>query len=381
MAAPDPTGNAIRTRPARIRRVHKEERQMGKKLSLTVLMAAVVALCVSAAVPALASVHVTDLSFTSSTTGALSNLSMDSTGDAGASHGNRNDGTSPIAPGVDGNNFEWFNQNVRIYGLGIVDPDADDDVVVTGAWWQFSSDGTTWGAVHTLAGPAFSGTVAAEGLYSVTATGTDEDDVNATGTLTPAFGIDKTKPVSTSDAVPIYSGTALVTIAATDTLSGIENLQYSVDGGPFDWSSDADPGLAFTVPVTFGPGTHTLTWHAFDNAGNIDSHTVSFIVRPVGFVPSISLNVTHGTGTEHKLHTVKFAGSVSPISTSMSLTVTVQRWSASSGKYLAYTSYTVTVPMFMSSYSLTKYITRDGTYRAKAAFDGRTTSWKKFYVK
>ena len=356
---------------------------MGRKLSLIALALALVALCAFAVAPALASEHVSEVGLSASTPGSLSALSLESTGDAGLSHGNRNLGTSPIAPDADPAVFEWFNQDVRFFSPGVVDPDAtDDDIVVTSGFWQFSTDNATWGAHNALTGADFSGTGSAEGLYAITASGNDAvTDAPATGVIMPAFGIDKTKPVSTSNAVPIYAGgTAVVTISAHDALSGVENLQYSVDGAPLDWSWDADPGVAFTVPINFTTGAHTLTWHAFDNAGNVDTHSVHFIVRPLVFVPSVTLSCKPGTGSFTKRHTVKFSGTVSPLATSMPLTITVQR--RYSGAWHAYMTYRTTVAAFKGTFSISKLMWRVSTFRARvSSFGGGVSSWHTFVVR
>ena len=352
---------------------------MGKKLSLIVLVLAIAALCAFVATPALGAVHVTTVSVSSPT---MSSLSLESTGDAGASHGNRNDGTSPIAPGVDADVFEWFNQNVRAFDPVLVDPDGDTDVVLTGGFWQLSTNGTTYGVASPLFRTGDNPIASAEGLYSVTATGTDEDQVAAVvATVTPAFGIDKTKPVASSDRVPVYLTPATVTFTGTDALSGPENAQFSIDNGPFDWSYDAVPLSPFTVPLSFtAAGTHTVAWHLFDNAGNINSGSTSFIVRPVGFVPTVKLAATPGTGTEHRRHIIKFSGTVSAMYASMPLTITVQR--RVSGVWKSYPKGTIstTVAAYASAFSHSKTITPDGTFRARAVFDGGVSTWHTFHV-
>jgi hypothetical protein len=347
----------------------------GKTLRPTLVAVAAFALSAVLIASAFASVHITSSSAVSTTLSA----SLVSTGDAGSLHGNLNLTTSPILSAPPTEFYGWFNQPVTFSNLVIMDPSDDTTTVaLAGSFYQRSPDGVTWGADVPFVDSA---AVANEGLYSLTATGTEaaEPDDVMTGTILPAFGIDMTKPMSTSDAVPVYSGTALVTITATDTLSGIENLQYSVKSdGPFDYASDADPGSTFTVPVTFGPGSHTLRWHAFDNAGNIDGHAVSFIVRPLGFVPTVMLSAKVHTGDKFERHNVTFAGTVSPIATSMPLTVTIQRWRPKSKIWAPYSSYTHTIPMYASSFSDVKHVPSDDKFRAMASFDGGSSPWATF---
>jgi hypothetical protein len=343
---------------------------------------AAVALCLMGVAAAAASTHVTTQTASSPTLSA----SLVSTGDAGWNHGNENDAMSPVFPAPAKGFGGWFNQSVTFGGPVITDLDFDGDVALHGSFYKFSTNNVTWSANTAFVNSA---TVSAEGLYSIIATGVDDaqdpdDALPTTGTIPVAFGIDKTKPVSTSDVKPYYAAMATVTISATDTLAGVENLQTSVDGGPWDWENDADPGMMFTVPVTFGPGTHTLSWHAFDNAGNIDSHSVSFVVRPLGFVPTVHLGVTrYSTGkVDHhtEYHKEKFAGTVSPIASTMSVTLTVQRWSTSSKSWKAYNSFTTSVPMYTSAYSVTKMIPADGKFRVIASFDGGMSDYHTFHT-
>ncbi|MBE1489421.1 hypothetical protein H4W31_005059 [Plantactinospora soyae] len=57
-----------------------------------------------------------------------------------------------------------------------------------------------------------------------------------------------------------YLGAATVTISATDTESGVERVEYSLDGQPY---------AAYTAPVTVNtPGQHTVDYRATDEAGN-----------------------------------------------------------------------------------------------------------------
>jgi tellurite resistance-related uncharacterized protein len=334
------------------------------------LVGTVAGIVLIASATAFGVVHVSHATLTSATMSA----SVVSTGDAGASHGNMDNGTSPIAPSMSGT-FQWFNQPTSVTAMTMVDTaDSDSDAVVHGMLYQHSTNGSTWGSLTTLSGP-----LSAEGIYNLAATGTDDETPLATATITPAFGIDMTKPVVTTDRVPVYGGTALVTITATDTLSGIEDLQYSVDGGPFDVSWDAVPGQTFSVPVSFGPGSHTLWWHAFDNAGNINSGSVTFIVRPVSFVPSMTLRAKPLGGAEENSHHVTFSGTMSAMPTAMALTITVQRKVGSSWR--AYKSYTMTEAAYASTFSVTKHITADGTFRAIAICHGGVSSWKTFVVR
>ena len=67
-----------------------------------------------------------------------------------------------------------------------------------------------------------------------------------------------------------YVGAAEVTITATDDDSGVESVEYSLDGGEF---------AAYEEPVTVDEvGEHTVDFRATDVAGNTAEDSVSFTV-------------------------------------------------------------------------------------------------------
>ncbi|MEV7954257.1 OmpL47-type beta-barrel domain-containing protein [Streptomyces sp. NPDC088252] len=96
---------------------------------------------------------------------------------------------------------------------------------------------------------------------------------------------DKTPP-ETSAAVAgdknsdnAYITSAKVTITATDTESGVDRIEYSLDGGPY---------LAYTGTVIVDRvGYHTVAHRATDKAGNTSvAKQVSFTVAQSGGVPA-----------------------------------------------------------------------------------------------
>jgi hypothetical protein len=89
--------------------------------------------------------------------------------------------------------------------------------------------------------------------------------------------IDCTPPETHDDAMSAYSGTAVVTISASDPAannqpgSAIDQIMWEVDGGgtqaaDFIGQSDAVEAIAVT-----GAGSHTLTYWAVDKAGNMST--------------------------------------------------------------------------------------------------------------
>jgi|GEM_PF-2234734 len=73
--------------------------------------------------------------------------------------------------------------------------------------------------------------------------------------------IDYTPPVTLSDCATLYTGGgATVALGASDSLSGVSEIRYSVDG---------DPEQSGNL-VELGVGTHLLTYYSIDVAGNYE---------------------------------------------------------------------------------------------------------------
>ena len=68
-----------------------------------------------------------------------------------------------------------------------------------------------------------------------------------------------------------YVGSATVTLSATDTESGVDRIEYALDGGAY---------AAYSAPVSVNqPGQHTVSYRATDKAGNTSAaQSVSFTV-------------------------------------------------------------------------------------------------------
>ncbi len=114
------------------------------------------------------------------------------------------------------------------------------------------------GAYQAYSGPV---TLSDEGTTTVTYRSTDADgNVEADKTVT--VKIDKTAPTSTADpSGGTFTGPTPVTLAGNDAGSGVDKLEYRLDGG--DWT-------AYSAPVTIsGNGPHTLEHRATDVAGNV----------------------------------------------------------------------------------------------------------------
>ncbi len=109
------------------------------------------------------------------------------------------------------------------------------------------------------------GNVAAEKNVQFTVVAAPQPDTTA-----PVTGVTVEGAKNSSGA---YIGNARVTVTATDEHhgSGVDRIEYSIDGGPY---------LAYTAPVVVDrAGTHTLGYRATDKAGNTSAaRTVTFTV-------------------------------------------------------------------------------------------------------
>ena len=141
---------------------------------------------------------------------------------------------------------------------------------------EYSLDGGTYG---TYSGPV---TVNQPGQHTVTYRATDVAG-NTSAVQSVAFTVveptpqDTTPPTATAsvsgqrDGNGAYLGAATVTLSATDTESGVDRVEYSLDGGTYG---------TYSGPVTVNqPGQHTVTYRATDVAGNTSAaQSVAFTV-------------------------------------------------------------------------------------------------------
>ncbi|MER7909797.1 family 16 glycoside hydrolase [Streptomyces sp. NPDC096068] len=112
-----------------------------------------------------------------------------------------------------------------------------------------------------------------------------EKSVSFTVVAPPA--VDKTPPETsvkvegTKNSDGAYVTGAKVTVSATDAESGVDRIEYSLDGGPY---------LAHTAPVLVDRvGRHTVAYRATDRAGNTAAaKTTAFTVAEGGGVPAPS---------------------------------------------------------------------------------------------
>lgn len=151
--------------------------------------------------------------------------------------------------------------------------------------WYNSNVSINWTCTDALSGfangPTCPGnsTITGEGS-NLTATATVADKAgNSTTTTTSAVRIDRTAPVTSAAAPPVWNNTNVtVTLNATDALSGVANTQYSVDGG----ATQTGASVLFNTD-----GDHVLQYWSTDRAGNTET-TRSVHVKIDKTPPTIS---------------------------------------------------------------------------------------------
>src|SRR5262249_43697743 len=177
------------------------------------------------------------------------------------------------APLPAANAFGWNNTPVQLPFTAVAHP-SGNTFSTPGSPLQFNSEGSNQ-------------------TQQVTVT----DDAGHSVTITsPAVNIDWTAPVTNSSlsgtlggpgVTAWYKSPVQVSLAASDSLSGVRNTYYSVDGGatqnysgPFFVSTD---------------GSHTVNYWSSDSAGNIEpSQTVMVNIDREG--PSTQASVSGNSG-------------------------------------------------------------------------------------
>jgi hypothetical protein len=265
----------------------------------------------------------------------------------------------------------WSNQDVSILGTPTLSvATTTTPIPITSLGYSLSG-----GTLVDITGQR--PTLTQEGIYRFDGIGVlDAVSYESTGGV---LRIDKTRPTSLSNAVPVYDGTATVTMTATDTLSGVAFVVYSVDGVLGDFTTPLTPyggslPLTSTVDVST-PGWHTLSWFSIDRAGNHEfRHTVSFRVNATGYVPILG----KPSVSVHRVRKATFRGSVTPATSSRAIVLTLQRKSGK--KWKNYATYHATVARYVGTYSVTRHVTKAGTYRVRVAEGAGVSVWSKNFV-
>ncbi len=204
-----------------------------------------------------------------------------------------------------GNNVHNPAATTLFGGLGIASVGASDTVPpITTADLSLASSGqVSLSAMDTGSGVAFTyftldggglnvGTqvlVSIEGTYTLQYWSTDVAG-NVEAPNTAVFHVDRTPPVTTSDAVASYAGTATISLTAVDEPggSGVAATYSRLDGG-----QETTLGVVTTDLL----GDHALVFWSVDNAGNIEAaHTATFTVTAgpiVQAAPGTGLSVLY----------------------------------------------------------------------------------------
>ena len=126
-----------------------------------------------------------------------------------------------------------------------------------------------------------------DGWYRVRVTASDAaanspDRALTSSQTTTMFAIDNTRP--TIDGLTVSYPRAQA--RASDALSTIAEMAFSVDDGPWQLGTSADglfddlsEDLRIELPATLARGTHTLAVRVADAAGNIGSASTTFVVK------------------------------------------------------------------------------------------------------
>jgi hypothetical protein len=123
-------------------------------------------------------------------------------------------------------------------------------------------------------------TISDEGSHSV-AYGSIDASGNAETTQTASVRLDKTLPSTTDDHETTYTGPATITLTATDAVSGVAAVHYSLDG-------NEGTGTSVTTSTV---GDHTLAYRSIDNADNLEAATTTVTFAIVA-VPTTSIHTS-----------------------------------------------------------------------------------------
>ncbi|MFF5108715.1 OmpL47-type beta-barrel domain-containing protein [Streptosporangium sp. NPDC000509] len=138
---------------------------------------------------------------------------------------------------------------------------------------EYQLDGGAW---TTYTAPI---TITGDGSHTLAYRSVDKGG-NVEATMTLTVKIDATAPTTTSTVGSQDNGGVPVTLSATDETSGVEKIEYSLDGGA--WTT-----YTGTVIVS-GQGQHEVRYRAVDKAGNVEE--IKAVEVPVA--PTLPLTVT-----------------------------------------------------------------------------------------
>jgi hypothetical protein len=192
--------------------------------------------------------------------------STDSRAYGGSYHVSRTSGSSLVVT-FQGPRIDWIAALGPCYGIASASIDGSSPVSVD----LYRS---TWPEQAT----AYSFTGLSDAVHTLTISWTGSRNASATDTYIGAdsfdvardLTVDNQAPVTTADAKTSYPGSATITLAAVDGMSGVASTNYSLDSGA--WTTG-------TVVTCSTLGNHTLSYCSIDKAGNRETtKSVSFDV-------------------------------------------------------------------------------------------------------
>lgn len=229
----------------------------------------------------------------------------------------------------------------------VVDTQAPTTTATAPTGWQDSAASVTLDATDDVSGVAvtlysINGgspqpyvsplTISAEGTTTVTYFSVDAVGNAETPKSVDVF-VDTTPPTSTDDAPSGLQGHAVsVHLWATDALSGVSAIRYSVGGGA---------ETTYTGPIDVSAdGTTTITYYAIDNAGNAETPHDA-VVKIDTNLPSITITGVSDGGAYN--HTVNPGYSCSDPAASLEATLDTASGFASGDPVSAEGVHTLTV--------------------------------------
>jgi photosystem II stability/assembly factor-like uncharacterized protein len=270
-------------------------------------------------------------------------VAYDATGSGSGGGASIPDAIAPTTTPLDPDLYAGWNASAVLVEIDAVDNRGGSGVAAT----YYTLDGSqqvydspfdvSEEGVHTLA------------YHSVDASGNVETEKSAT------IRIDLTAPELALDATGTYEGSARVTATAADGLSGLDFIETSVDGGAW---------MPTVTRLVSAPGTHTIDARAFDVAGNETDTSATFTVvwpQRVGTATRIT-----APASVRVRKTLKIAGTVSPVGTPGTVTITKSRLVGRKWRSAG----SVTVKVTNGSFSYTFKPTARGSWHFVARYAG-----------
>jgi len=205
-------------------------------------------------------------------------------------------------------------ENPRLvhFGIDISTPEATYTLmpVPNADGWNNAAVNVVFTGTDVVSGLAYcssSFTVTGEGA-GIPVSGYCSDYAGWTSTAVFALNIDTTVPLSQAGLAAVAGrngwlvSPAVVQVTSTDSLSGLKNLYYSLDGSSFTLYSSS-------FPVT-GEGEHRLKYYAVDKAGNTEAEKSLELKLDLAApsVVAVSSPAANGLGWNNTAVTAVFSG-------------------------------------------------------------------------